>query len=762
MTTGNTDFPEDIFYEQFYHEFAIRLTQVRNRLARPLTFTEKILFTHLWNNAESAPDLSAVDFLNLRPDRVALQDATGQMALLQILSSGRDKIQTPTTLHCDHLITARENAEDDLRRALEDNREIYTFLKSAAARFGIGYWEPGAGIIHQILLENYAFPGGLLIGTDSHTPNAGGLGMLGVGVGGAEAVDAMLGLPWELSNPAVIGIELTGSLSGWASPKDVILKLAGILTTKGATGCVLEYFGSGTAQISCTGKATICNMGAELGATASLFPFDHEMAAYLKATGRKTVTEQAEQLQTDLRADPEIARSPERFYAQVIRIDLDTLEPHINGPASPDKAVPLSQFADYLKKNDFPTQLSAGLIGSCTNSSYEDLAYAASIARQANRHKITPRAELLINPGSQWIRDICSKSGIWDEFRHINARILANACGPCIGQWERPGAERQITNAIMTTYNRNFTGRNDENPRTLTFLASPAIVMAMVLSGDLRFNPMKDPLFNAKGEKIFLKPPTGKALPEGNFKTTALPLQIQADEKVAVIIKPGSERLQLLRPFAAPDMPAFQDLFLLIKVKGKCTTDHISPAGKWLKYRGHLDKISDNLLLGARNAFTDRCGETLNCLTGRYGVVSAVARHYKALGKMSLIVADQNYGEGSSREQAAMEPRHLGVAAVVARSFARIHETNLKKQGVLALTFEHPEDYECIGERDEFGIGGLDDFKPGRPLCLKILHPDGSGETINLLHNYNQSQIECFWAGGALNILRMQNQQQCS
>lgn len=758
MTAGNDGFRGELFFNDFYSEFAARLKMVRSRLARPLTFTEKILFTHLWKNAENGPDFQAKDFLNLRPDRVALQDATGQMALLQILSSGRKHLQTSTSLNCDHLVVACQNAAGDLQRALADNREIYDFLKSAADRFGIEFWEPGTGIIHQIVLENYAFPGGLIIGTDSHTPNSSGLGMLGVGVGGAEAVDAMLGLPWELQKPAVIGVELTGRLSGWASPKDVILKLAGILSTKGGTGCVLEYFGPGTQQISCTGKATICNMGAELGATGSLFPYDQKMADYLSATGRNTIAGQVARVRDDLAADPEVIRSPEDFYAKVIHIDLDTLEPYINGPASPDNAVPLSQFADYIKRNNYPAALSAGLIGSCTNSSYEDLARAASIARQANRQKVRPRAELLINPGSQSVQNITSESGILPEFQHVQAQILANACGPCIGQWERPDSNCQQPNAIITSYNRNFTGRNDGNPQTLAFLASPEIVMAMVLSGNLGFNPMTDFLVNEDGEKVFLQPPSGAALPEKPFMVGMRPVAVRANENIPVVVNPESERLQLLQPFPPRELSAFQHLSLLMKVRGKCTTDHISPAGKWLKYRGHLDKISDNLLLGAVNAFTGRAGETLNRLTGAYAGVATVARFYKARERHSVIIADENYGEGSSREHAAMEPRHLGVAAVIARSFARIHATNLKKQGVLALTFENPADYERIGEIDKLEIGGLAEFAPDRPLRLTIIHPDGSNETINLLHNYSQLQIEWFWAGSALNYLHSHNQ----
>jgi aconitate hydratase len=758
MTAGNEDFRGELFYNDFYNEFAARLKMVRSRLARPLTFTEKILFTHLWNSAEDSPDFQAKDFLNLLPDRVALQDATGQMALLQVLSSGRRYLQIPTSLHCDHLIVARQNAVGDLQRALADNREIYDFLKSAADRFGIEFWEPGTGIIHQIVLENYAFPGGLIIGTDSHTPNSGGLGMLGVGVGGAEAVDAMLSLPWELQKPAVIGVELTGRLSGWASPKDIILKLAGMLSTKGGTGCVLEYFGPGTQQISCTGKATICNMGAELGATGSLFPYDQKMADYLGATGRKLIAGQADQVRDDLSADSEVVSSPEDFYAKVIHIDLDTLEPYINGPASPDNAVPLSQFADYIKRNNYPAALSAGLIGSCTNSSYEDLARAASIARQANRQKIRPRAELLINPGSQSVQNIASESGIMPEFQRMQARILANACGPCIGQWQRPDSNCQQANVIITSYNRNFTGRNDGNPQTLAFLASPEIVMAMVLSGNLGFNPMTDFLVNEDGEKVFLQPPSGAALPEKPFVAGARPTAVRANANIPVVVNPESERLQLLQPFPPRELSAFQNLSLLMKVRGKCTTDQISPAGKWLKYRGHLDKISDNLLLGAVNAFTGRPGETLNRLTGAYAEVAAVARFYKIRGCHTVIVADENYGEGSSREHAAMEPRHLGVAAVIARSFARIHATNLKKQGVLALTFEDPADYERIGEIDKFEIGGLAEFAPGRPLRLTIIHPDGSHAIINLLHNYSPLQIEWFWAGSALNYLHSHNQ----
>lgn len=693
--------------------------------------------------------------MNLAPDRVAMQDATAQMALLQFLNAGRRQVVVPTTIHCDHLVVAREGAADDLRNARKVNREVYDFLRTAALKFGIGFWPPGAGIIHQTLLENYTFPGGMMIGADSHTPNAGGLGMLGIGSGGADAVDIMAGLPWELKMPGIIGVELTGRLQGWTSAKDVILKLAGMLSTKGATGMIIEYFGEGAADLSCTGKATICNMGAECGATSSVFPYDSKMAEFLSITGRAEVQTIAGRIRPYLQADPEVYRAPERFFERVIRIDLNTLEPHVNGPFSPDTAVPISQFAKRLTEAGFPTKLEAGLIGSCTNSSYEDLSRSASIARQANRNKIPARAVLLVNPGSQWIKEVSEKAGFLDEFRALKAKILANACGPCIGQWERDNPEPSLKNSIITSFNRNFAGRNDGNPNTYTFLASPEIVMALALAGDLRFNPLQDYLIAEDGTKHRLTPPQGAELPSKIMKSGNRRVNSVACPEIPIKINPGSERLRLLEPFPAPDYQSFRNLLLLIKVKGKCTTDHISPAGEWLKYRGNLEKISDNLLLGAQNAFIAGLGVTLDQITGEYANVAGVARSYQSRRRLSVIVADENYGEGSSREHAAMEPRYLGVVAVIARSFARIHETNLKKQGLLAVTFNQPGDYDRIRENDEFDIGGLEEFAPGKPLSLTVRHSPGKGEIIELKHSYSPRQIEWFRTGSALNFLRL-------
>ncbi|HPC35828.1 MAG TPA: aconitate hydratase [Candidatus Marinimicrobia bacterium] len=747
------------FINIFYREFSERVAQARNELGRALSFAEKIIYGHLFSEQLLSESKLRESYINLRPDRVAMQDATAQMALLQFINAGRRQVAVPTTIHCDHLIVAKDGAVTDLKRARRENREVYDFLQTATYKFGIGFWPPGAGIIHQIILENYAFPGGLMIGADSHTPNAGGLGMLGIGVGGADAVDVMAGLPWELKMPGLIGVELTGRLNGWASPKDVILKLVGMLGTKGATGMVIEYFGNGTANLSCTGKATICNMGAECGATASIFPYDAKMAEYLNLTGRAEIAKQATAFGSILCADPEVYQTPQKYFDRVIEIDLDNLEPYVNGPFSPDAAVPLSQLSDYLKKNGYPAQLSAGLIGSCTNSSYEDLSRAADVARQANNHKIATRAKLIVNPGSQWVKSLCEKAGFLNEFRKLKAQILANACGPCIGQWERDDFKPGIKNSIITSFNRNFAGRNDGNQQTHTFLASPEIVLALTLAGDLNFNPSTDFLISEDGKCYQLEPPKGEELPAGKIKISHAEARIIHKPDITIKIDPRSQRLRLLEPFPAPNSQSFQNLLLLMKVKGKCTTDHISPAGEWLKYRGNLDKISDNLLLGARNAFTGKLGETLNQLTGEYAKVATVARSYQSHRKLAVIVADENYGEGSSREHAAMEPRYLGVVAVIARSFARIHETNLKKQGVLALTFTQAEDYERIQEDDEFSIKGLEEFAPGRPLDLIIRHKNGESETIQLQHSYSQLQIEWFWAGSALNYLRLNNPQ---
>ncbi|HOU17630.1 MAG TPA: aconitate hydratase [Candidatus Marinimicrobia bacterium] len=748
------------FINNFYCEFAERVSRLRSELGRALSFAEKTIYGHLFSEQPQSKLKPRESYVNLRPDRVAMQDATAQMALLQFINAGRRQVAVPTTIHCDHLIVAKDDAVTDLKRARRENREVYDFLQTAAYKFGIGFWLPGEGIIHQIILENYAFPGGLMIGADSHTPNAGGLGMLGIGVGGADAVDVMAGLPWELKMPGLIGVELTGRLNGWASPKDVILKLVGMLGTKGATGMVIEYFGDGAANLSCTGKATICNMGAECGATASIFPYDAKMAEYLTLTGRAAVAKAATAaFDSILQADPEVYQTPQKYFDRVIKIDMDNLEPYVNGPFSPDTAVPLSQLRDHIKKSGYPAHLSAGLIGSCTNSSYEDLSRAADVARQANRHKIATRAKLLVNPGSQWVKSVCEKAGFLNEFRTLKAQILANACGPCIGQWERDDCKPGIKNSIITSFNRNFAGRNDGNQQTHTFLASPEIVLALTLAGDLNFNPLTDFLISEDGKRYQLEPPEGEELPAVKIQTSRAPVRIVHKPDITIKIDPLSQRLRLLEPFPAPTSQSFQNLLLLMKVKGKCTTDHISPAGEWLKYRGNLDRISDNLLLGARNAFTGKLGETLNQLTGEYAKVADVARSYQSHQKLSVIVADENYGEGSSREHAAMEPRYLGVVAVIARSFARIHETNLKKQGVLALTFTQFDDYERIREDDEFSIQSLEKFAPERPLDLIIQHKNGESETIQLQHSYSQLQIEWFWAGSALNYLKLNNPQ---
>lgn len=742
----------------FYSKFAGQIAGLKNILKRPLTLTEKILFAHL-DNPDSIRNIKRQkSYIDLNPDRVAMQDATGQMALLQLINSGIQQVHVPTTIHCDHLICAASGAEEDLQQALADNGEVYHFLENAAAKFGIGFWEPGSGIIHQIVLENYAFPGGLIIGTDSHTPTAGGLGMLGVGVGGADAVDVMAGLSWELKMPAVIGVELVGQLKNWVSAKDVILKLAGIIGTKGATDAVIEYFGAGTQNISCTGKATICNMGAELGATTSVFHHDDRMNEYLVYTGRESLIPVIKKVAPELCADPAVCADPEKFYDRVIRIDLNILEPYINGPFTPDLAVPISEFAGYIEKNAYPTCWSAGLIGSCTNSSYEDLARAAAVARQANRARISPKAGLFINPGSEQVRQVCDRTGSMDEFRRLGAVLLANACGPCIGQWRRQPKPGQ-TNSIITSFNRNFAGRNDGNPRTHAFVASPEIVIAMVLAGDLRFNPLTDFLDGADGQKVRLAPPESTDLPEIRIPRDARRDINTGDPTVQITIRADSERLQLLQPFPELDEKSFCDLELLIKVRGRCTTDHISPAGKWLRYRGHLDRISDNLLTGARNAFYPENGKSFNRFSGEFDEIARVARDYQARGKQMVIVGDENYGEGSSREHAAMEPRHLGVVMVIAKSFARIHETNLKKQGILAVTFENPTDYDHIRGDDQMDIRGLENFSPNSRLNLILKHRDGSRQTIRLRHSYNRQQVQWFKAGSAMNFIRKQKGQ---
>jgi aconitate hydratase len=736
-----------------------KIETARKTIRRPLTLTEKILYSHLAESDDGHPLERGRSYVNFHPDRVAMQDATAQMALLQFMQAGRKKVAVPSTVHCDHLIQAKAGAGEDLRTALDVNREVFDFLSSVSNKYGIGFWKPGAGIIHQVILENYAFPGGMMIGTDSHTVNAGGLGMVAIGVGGADAVDVMAGMPWELKFPRLIGVKLTGRLNGWASPKDVILKVAGILTVKGGTGCILEYFGPGASEISCTGKGTICNMGAEIGATTSIFGYDAKMETYLRGTGRGEVADEARKVAQHLTADPEVYLNPEEYFDQVIHLDLSALEPHINGPFTPDLATPVSKFAEVVEKNGWPEKLEVGLIGSCTNSSYEDISRAASVARQALEKKLKVRSEFTITPGSEQVRYTAERDGFLGIFQAIGGVVLANACGPCIGQWARHNAHMQEKNSIMTSFNRNFAKRNDGNPNTHGFVASPEIVTAFAISGTLKFNPMTDHLVNELGEKVMLEEPTGLEMPPKGFAVEDDGYQPPAEDgsQVGVMVKPGSDRLQLLEPFPAWDGGDYTGLKLLIKARGKCTTDHISMAGPWLKYRGHLDNISNNTLIGAVNYFNDKTNLIKNQIDGTYGEVPSIARHYKAKGIASIVVGDENYGEGSSREHAAMQPRFLNVAAVLVKSFARIHESNLKKQGMLALTFANPVDYDKIMEDDVIDIIGLKDFRPGVPLKVVLTHGDGTIETIHANHSYNETQIEWFRAGGALNLIRIRN-----
>lgn len=741
-----------------YTAFSEKIDQAKSRFNCSFTLTEKILYAHLSDSLPQNGYQRGVDYVDFNPDRVAMQDATAQMALLQFMQAGRKKTAVPSTVHCDHLIQAEVGAEADLSQACQDNQEVYSFLESVSNKYGIGFWKPGAGIIHQVVLEHYAFPGGMMIGTDSHTVNAGGLGMVAIGVGGADAVDVMAGLPWELKMPKLIGVKLTGKLSGWTSAKDVILKVAGILTVSGGTGAILEYFGEGAESLSCTGKATICNMGAEIGATTSIFPYDAKMSAYLKATGREAVARGADAIAQYLATDPDVLANPEHYFDRVIEINLSELEPHINGPFTPDKAWPLSQFAKAVEENQYPAVLSVGLIGSCTNSSYEDLDRSASLAKQAVEKKLKAKASFTITPGSEQIRHTIERDGLLPLFTQMGGMVLANACGPCIGQWKRHGAEKQEKNAIITSFNRNFAKRNDGNPNTYAFVASPEIVTALVLAGDLRFNPMTDTLINEEGNAVKLDPPQGTELPLQGFSVDDLGYQAPAEfgDKVVLSVDPDSKRLQLLDNFPAWNGQDLKGLRLLIQVKGKCTTDHISMAGPWLKYRGHLDLISNNLLIGAVNRFNDKTNLVKNGVLGVYSPVPDTARAYKAAGIGSVVIGDENYGEGSSREHAAMEPRHLGVKAVIVRSFARIHETNLKKQGMLALTFADKLDYDKIQEGDQLDILGLTEFSPGKPLLLQLHHQDGSVEKVVLNHTYNQAQIEWFKAGAALNLIKQQ------
>jgi len=745
--------------KKVYGELSSRIDKARAHLNRPLSLAEKILYAHLFNPEEKENFRRGVDYVDFAPDRVAMQDATAQMALLQLMNSGKSKAAVPSTVHCDHLIQAKTGGREDLRNALDANREVYDFLESVSNKYGIGFWKPGAGIIHQVVLENYAFPGGMMIGTDSHTVNAGGLGMIAIGVGGADAVDVMAGMAWELKFPKLIGVKLTGKLNGWVSPKDIILKVAGILTVKGGTGAVIEYFGEGAKSVSCTGKGTICNMGAEVGATTSTFGYDESMERYLRATGRAEVADLANRIKEYLTADQEVYADPEKYFDQLIEINLDELEPHLNGPFTPDRATPVSKMAEEAAKNGWPTKVEVGLIGSCTNSSYEDISRAASLARQAVEKGLKTKAEFTITPGSEQVRYTIERDGFIDTFNKIGASVFANACGPCIGQWARAGADKQEKNTIVHSFNRNFSKRADGNPNTYAFVASPEMVTALAIAGDLTFNPMKDRLKNEKGEWVMLDPPTGEELPVKGFEVKNPGYQAPATDgsKIQVVVDPLSKRLQLLSAFPAWDGKNITGAKLLIKVAGKCTTDHISMAGPWLRFRGHLDNISNNMLIGAVNAFNGQTNKVKNQLTGETGEVPAVQRAYKAAGIPTVIVGDQNYGEGSSREHAAMEPRHLGIRAVIVKSYARIHETNLKKQGMLALTFSNENDYNKIQEDDTFNFVDLKDFAPGKALTLEIVHAGGSKDIILLNHTYNQQQIEWFRAGSALNLIRKQN-----
>ncbi|HMY13620.1 MAG TPA: aconitate hydratase [Bacteroidia bacterium] len=742
--------------KKVYVEMPARIEQARKKLNRPLTLTEKILYSHLSPQFEVKNYERGKAYVDFNPDRVAMQDATAQMALLQFMQAGRPQVAVPSTVHCDHLIQAKDGAAKDLASALDKSKEVFDFLASVSNKYGIGFWKPGAGIIHQVILENYAFPGGMMIGTDSHTVNAGGLGMIAIGVGGADACDVMAGLPWELKMPKLIGVKLTGKLSGWTSAKDVILKVAGILTVKGGTDKIVEYFGEGAESMSCTGKGTICNMGAEIGATTSIFNYDRKMADYLRGTGRADVADLADGIAAHLRGDTEVYQQPEKYFDEVIEINLSELEPHINGPFTPDLAWPLSKFAAAVKENGWPAKLEVGLIGSCTNSSYEDITRAASLAKQAAEKGIKAKSEFTITPGSEQVRYTVERDGYLGVFEKIGGVVLANACGPCIGQWARHTNDPNKKNSIITSFNRNFAKRNDGNPNTHAFVASPEIVTALAIAGDLTFNPVTDFITNDNGEKVKLAEPQGIELPIKGFAVEDAGFQAPAKDgsKVDVIVSPTSDRLQLLAPFAAWEKSDLKGLKLLIKAKGKCTTDHISMAGPWLKYRGHLDNISNNMLIGAVNAFNDNTNSVKNQLDGSYDEVPKVQRAYKAKGIGSIVVGDENYGEGSSREHAAMEPRFLGVRAVLVKSFARIHETNLKKQGMLALTFADKADYEKIKEDDTFDIVGLTTFTPGVPLTLVLHHSDGSKEEIKVNHSYNEHQIAWFKAGGALNIIR--------
>ncbi|WCM42784.1 aconitate hydratase [Flavobacterium sp. CBA20B-1] len=741
--------------KKVYENMPARVDKARELVGRPLTLSEKILYSHLWEGTPSQKFERAKDYVDFAPDRVACQDATAQMALLQFMHAGKEQVAVPTTVHCDHLIQAKVGAEKDLAVANNQSKEVFDFLSSVSNKYGIGFWKPGAGIIHQIVLENYAFPGGMMIGTDSHTVNAGGLGMLAIGVGGADAVDVMSGMAWELKFPKLIGVKLTGKLNGWTAPKDVILKVADILTVKGGTGAIVEYFGEGALSMSCTGKGTICNMGAEIGATTSTFGYDDSMRRYLTATGRADVVEAADKVASYLTADAEVYANPEQYFDQLIEINLSELEPYINGPFTPDRGTPVSKMKEEAAKNDWPVKVEWGLIGSCTNSSYEDMSRAVSIVNQAVELGITPKAEFGINPGSEQIRYTIERDGMIAAFEKMGTKVFTNACGPCIGQWDREGADKGEKNTIVHSFNRNFSKRADGNPNTHAFVTSPEMVAALAISGRLDFNPITDKLLNDNGEEVMFKPPFGDELPTKGFDVEDAGYQAPAADgsSVNVVVNPDSSRLQLLEPFQPWNGQNITGAKLLIKAFGKCTTDHISMAGPWLRFRGHLDNISNNMLIGAENAFNGKANLVKNQLTGEYAEVPAVQRQYKAAGIPSIVVGDQNYGEGSSREHAAMEPRHLGVKAVLVKSFARIHETNLKKQGMLALTFANEADYDKIQEDDTINFLDLTEFAPGKQLTLEFVHADGSKDIIMANHTYNDSQIEWFKAGSALNLI---------
>ena len=743
--------------KKVYSLYREKLSDTRRTVNRPLTYAEKMLYAHLWGETKKE-FVRGKDYVELAPDRVAMQDATAQMALLQFMSAGRNITAVPTTVHCDHLIQAQVGAKDDLLRATEENKEVFDFLESISKKYGIGFWKPGAGIIHQVVLENYAFPGGMMIGTDSHTPNAGGLGMIAIGVGGADAVDVMAGMPWELKWPKIIGVKLTGKMNGWTSAKDIILKLSGILTVKGGTGAIVEYFGEGVSSVSCTGKGTICNMGAEIGATTSVFPFDERMAAYLRITDRADVAALAESNADELCTDKDVLKDPDKYYDQVIEINLSELEPHLNGPFTPDKAWPISQMKKAVKRNNYPDNIKVALIGSCTNSSYEDIDRATSIAKQALEKGLKAKSQFTITPGSEQVRATIERDGHLSTLTDFGGLILANACGPCIGMWKRMDIKTGERNTIVTSFNRNFAKRNDGNPETLAFVASPELTTALAIAGSLSFNPLTDELENEKGEKVKLDPPSGEELPPKGFDKGESgyipPVKDGAD--VEVVVKPDSERLQLLEPFEPWDGKDFEDLPVLLKAKGKCTTDHISMAGPWLRYRGHLDNISNNMFLGAINIFTGDAGKTKNIFTGEYKSVPEVARAYKKYRHGWVVIGDENYGEGSSREHAAMEPRFLGGKAIIVRSFARIHETNLKKQGMLPLTFADPKDYDKVQEEDKIALK-ISDLAPEKPVNMIIKHRDSSTDEALLNHTMNEAQIKWFKAGSALNLIAAQN-----